>query len=189
MSVLISLTTKKHIHAEVAKWLMRHYEAYSIDIVISPNPLEHARNEQVSRFLNTHHDYLFIVDSDCVPAPNTINTLSRLNLPFVAAPHPAIKGNETGVMVLDRVSQNDYIQHTPFNKGLQVCDAVGCAGMMIHREIFEKLDKPYFKFVYDENGFLVKGEDFDFCDRIKELGYKVYVHCDLIQTHYVGVSI
>lgn len=189
MSVLISLTTKKYIHAEVTKWLMKQYEQYPIDIVQSFNPLEHARNEQVDRFLKTHYDRLFIVDSDCVPAPTTIKTLDQLNLPFVVAPHPSIKGVETGVMVLDRVGENEYVQHRPFNKGLQECDAVGCAGMMIHREVFEKLDKPYFRFIYDEDGKLVKGEDFDFCDRIKELGYKVYAHCDLIQTHYVEVAI
>ncbi len=189
MYVLISLTTRTSIHAEVVKWLLKQSNEHGIDILNIAEPLEHARNQQIERFVDSPYDRLFIVDSDCVPPDKAIESLLALDLPFVCVPHPSIKGSEVGVMVLDKVSENGYEQHRPFNKGLQECDAVGCAGMMIHRDVFKKIDKPYFKFVYDEQGYLLKGEDFYFCDKIKEAGIKVYAYCDMVQTHYIEVPV
>ena len=188
MSVLISLATKKSVHAEVVKWLLLQNAEYTIDIVNSPMPLEHVRNLQVKRFLSSDAEFLFLVDSDCVPKPNTLKQLLDFDLPFISAPHPTIKGNETGVMIMDKVDEG-YRQHRPFDKGLEECDAVGCAGMMIRRDVFEQVEKPYFKFIYDKEGQLVKGEDFYFCDKLKEAGIKIYAYCDIVQTHYVEVPI
>lgn len=189
MSVLISVATKKSLHAELVKWLLQQSSENQIDIVNSPMPLEHVRNLQVERFLSGPYEKLFLVDSDCVPHKNAVKVLDELDLPFVSAPHPTIKGSEVGVMVLDRVSENEYIQHRPFDRGLQECDAVGCGGMMIRRDVFQKVVKPYFKFIYDKEGRLVKGEDFYFCEKIKKAGFKVYAYCDMVQTHYVEVAI
>ena len=189
MGTLISLTTRKSIHADVVKWLIKQSNDHGIDIVNTPMPLEHARNLQVERFLSSPYEYLFIVDSDCVPQDNTVEKLMAYQFPFITAPHPTIKGNETGVMVLDSDGNGDYVQHIPFDKGLQECDAVGCAGMLFHRSVFERLDKPYFKFIFNDDGYLVKGEDFYICDKMKQAGIKIYADCNLIQTHNVGVSI
>lgn len=187
-TVLISLTTRKSIHARVVHWLLQQSNNNPIDIVDTTMPLEHARNLQVERFLQSQCDYLFIVDSDCVPKPDTIEVLLQLDLPFVSAPHPSVIGKEVGVMIVDRV-ENGYVQHIPFDKGLQKCDAVGCAGMFIHREVFDKLEKPYFKFVYNNDGQLIQGEDFYFCEKLQRAGIDVYAYCDMTQTHYVEVPV
>lgn len=191
MDILISITTRKSIHADVARWmLLQQTKGYVIDIVQTPMPLGHARNQQVLRFLDSSYKYMFILDSDCVPQDNTLEALSVLDLPFVTAPHPTQQNGEIGVMVLDKNPDGTgYIQHKPWDKGLQKCDAVGCAGMLIRRGVFEKLDQPYFKFVYDKQGLLMNGEDFDFCERIKKAGVEVYACCDMVQTHHVGVAI
>ena len=36
---------------------------------------------------------------------------------------------------------------------------------------------------YDVTGFLVRSEDFDFCDRAHALGYEIWADCDLEQVH------
>lgn len=191
MDILISLTTRKSIHADVTRWmLLQQTKGYVIDIVLTPMPLGHARNQQVLRFLDSPYSYIFILDSDCVPQDNTLEALRILDLPFVTAPHPTQQNGETGVMVLDKKPDGSgYVQHKPWDKGLQKCDAVGCAGMLIHRGVFAKIDQPYFKFIYDKQGLLVNGEDFDFCERIKKAGIKVYAYCDMVQSHYVEVVV
>lgn len=186
--VFISVATKKSIHAEVAKWLIAQDENCIIDIVNSPYPLEHVRNLQVNRFLESGAGFLLLVDSDCVPQPRTVELLKTLNLPFVSAPHPSIINDETGILVMDK-TKDGYVQHRPFDSGLQKCDAVGCAGMMIRKDVFSKIPKPYFKFVYNSEGQLIQGEDFYFCDKLKVAGIEVYAYCDLTQTHYVEVAI
>ena len=153
-------------------------------------PLGHARNQQVLRFLDSPYSYIFILDSDCVPQDNTLEALRALDLPFVTAPHPTQQNGETGVMVLDKKQDGaGYVQHKPWNKGLQKCDAVGCAGMLIHRDVFTAIGQPYFKFIYDKQGLLINGEDFDFCERIKKAGIKVYAYCYMVQTHHVEVGV
>ena len=61
--------------------------------------------------------------------------------------------------------------------------------MLIHRDVFSKIDQPYFKFVYDSQGLLKNGEDFDFCERIQKAGIKVYAYCDMVQTHFIEVAV
>lgn len=194
MKILISLTTKSHIHAETCKWLLaQDSEKCAIDILNTRSPLEHARNLQVKRFLDSPFDILFIVDSDCVPKKNTIDMILNFDLPILSIPHPAIKENdkgenELGLMVLDSDGKGNYVQNLPL-KDLQKCDAVGCSGLAIKREVFERLEKPYFKFVFDNNGYLSKSEDFYFCDKVKSTGYEIYAWCKEPQNHYVEVVI
>jgi len=195
VDILISITTRKSIHADVARWmLLQQKKGYVIDIVHTPKPLGHARNQQVLRFLDSPYSYIFILDSDCVPQDKTLEALRTLDLPFVAAPHPFLNPDPgvtgSSVIVMDKKPDGSgYIQHNPWDKGLQKCDAVGCAGMLIRRDVFAKIDQPYFKFVYDKQGLLINGEDFDFCDRIKKAGVEVYAYCDMIQTHHVEVAV
>jgi hypothetical protein len=146
-----------------------------------PRPLDHARNLQVKRFLDSDCTHLFTVDSDCVPPTNTIQKLEAFNLPIIASPHPTIIDNEIGLMVVDKVN-GGYRQHQPCT-GLQKCDAVGGSGLLIKREVFEKMKPPYFSFMYDEEGYLSQGEDFYFCQKAKANGYEIYAYCDLVQNH------
>lgn len=189
MRVLISVATKRNLHAELVKWLFYNdsIKDVGIDIINSPLPLEHVRNEQVNRFLNGYYDCLFIVDSDCVPPKDSIALIKAHDMPVFSIPHPTVIGREVGLMVMWHDGNGAYRQKLPL-EDLQECDAVGCSGLAIKREVFEKMDKPYFKFVY-EDGRLIKGEDFYFCGKAKDLGYGIYAYCKNPQTHYVEMPL
>lgn len=188
MKILISIATKRNIHAELVKWLLSLKEGEAaIDIVRCPEPLEHARNLQVKRFLDSPYDCLFIVDSDCVPPVDAIDLIQAFDMPILSIPHPTVIGREMGLMVMWSNGDGQYHQKLPLND-LQKCDAVGCSGLAIKREVFEKMNSPYFKFVY-EDGLLIKGEDFYFCDKAKDLGYGIYAYCKNPQTHYVEIPL
>lgn len=197
MNVLVSIATKKTLHAELVKWLLSIKEGEAgIDIVNSPYPLEHARNLQVKRFMESPYDCLFIVDSDCVPPRQSIDLIRHIDLPILSIPHPSVIFNpatneqETGLMVMWSDGKGGYDQRgrLPFDK-LQECDAVGCSGLAIKREVFEKVKDPYFRFVYSKDGFVTCGEDFDFCARAKATGYKIYAYTEEAQRHYVEVQL
>jgi len=162
--------------------------APNVEIIpaITSLPLEHARNEQVQRFLASKCTHLFLLDSDCVPQDRTIQKLLAYDMPIIAAPHPTRKGDEIGLMVLDRQGES-YVQHRPLT-GLQGPDVVvGCAGLLIRRDVLEALGP--FRCWYDERGKLVKSEDFDFCDKAHDAGYEVWAQCDLAQQHIVSMVI
>lgn len=190
--VCISIATKGEIRAETVEWLLRAFVQLApnveVQIVNDTRPLQHARCVQVDRFLASRCTDIFLLDADCVPQEDTIQRLLAYGLPFVAAPHPTIKGDEIGLTVLDRDGKGAYVQHRPLT-GLQGPDVVvGCAGMLIRREVFEGLGRPWFRCVYDQRG-IVKTEDFELCDRAHDVGIEVWADCDLAQRHIVEVGV
>ena len=189
--VCISIATKGTLRAETVGWLLRTFVRLApevdVHIVNDPRPLEHARNTQVGRFLVSTCTHLFLLDSDCIPQIGTIQRLLAHRLPIVAAPHPTRKGREVGLMVLDRIG-DVYVQHRPWT-GMQSVDAVGTAGMLIERSVFESFGPPWFHCLYSEAGLLTKSEDFWFCDRVRELDYTILADCSLAQSHMVTVRL
>jgi hypothetical protein len=164
------------------------------DLKPEAETLQHARNAQVWRFLETDCTHFFILDSDCRPQDGTIKKLTDYNLPIVSAPHPGAKpgpnGIEIALMVLDRTEEERvYRSHLPL-KGLVGPDVVvGCAGMMIQRQVFEKMKPPWFTFLYDERGLLKSGEDFQFCEKAHALGIPVWADCDWRQWHKMELMV
>lgn len=181
------------MHAATVEWLLRAFTQLAPDVVVhlvvDSRPLQHARCEQVRRFLVTDCTHLFLLDSDCVPQDRTVQKLLAREQLIVAAPHPAIKKNEVGVVVLDRDGSGSYVQHHPWTGWQGPNVVVGCAGMLIHRAVFDIVHSPWFQCVYDNQGFLIRTEDFDFCDRAHAAGLDIWADCDLVQRHLVEVPI
>ena len=160
-----------------------------MQIVHSPYPLEYVRNEQVRRFLASDCTHLFLLDSDCVPQDGTLQWLLAHDLPFVTAPHPTQIGNETGLMVMDRAPEGrGYVSHFPV-EGMQQATVVGCGGMLIRRDVLMEMVPPWFTFEMGEDGSLIQGEDFGFCERLQQSGVEIWADCDLVQRHWVTVPL
>lgn len=191
--VCISTPTKGQIHVAVSDWRLRAFARLAPNVVVQSvvthRPLCHARNEQVLRFLATDCTHIFLLDSDCVPQEQAIQKLLAYDLPIVSSPHPSIVKGELGLMVLDRNPDGEgYVQHRPMT-GLQRVDAVGGAGLLITRGVLEKIGSPWFMFLYDERGLLVKSGDFYFCEKAVRAGYEIWAQCDLAQVHLSEVPI
>ena len=191
LRVCISIPTKGNIRAETVEWLLRAFVELApnveVQIVNDPRPLQHVRNVQAQRFLASACTHLFLLDADCVPKPGTVQRLVAYGLPIVAAPHATMIDGELGVMAVDR-RNGHYVQHRPI-EGLQRVDAVGGSGLLIERRVLEEIGPPYFRFEYDGNGLLSKGEDFCFCEDATQLGYEIWADCELVQGHVKEVTI
>ena len=72
---------------------------------------------------------------------------------------------------------------------MQKADAVGCAGMLIRRDVLEKMEPPWFFMEYDSRGLLSLGEDFWFCRKMASYGYEVWADCELAQKHMKSVAL
>jgi len=195
--VAIATVTKGSIDAKTAAWRERTLAQMYPNAVglwtISGTTLQAARCLQVDTFMASDCTHIFLLDSDVIPQERTIEKLLAYDMPFIAAPHVAIKGDEVGVMVLDRDGKGAYKQHNPWRpgSGLQGPNVVvGCAGMLIRRDVFEKVGKPWFRCIYDEyTGALLKTEDFDFCDRMHDKGLEVWAMCDLVINHKISMVV
>jgi hypothetical protein len=199
VKVCISMITRGNMRAETSEWILRAYTQLSPDVevhyVIDGYSVDHMRNIQVKRFLESDCSLLFTIDSDCVPQNETIQKLLEFDLPIIASPSPAYIDGKVILGVGDKNVGADYKKREPVYRphkpltGLQKCDAVGGSGLLIKREVFETIEPPYFKFQYDDQGFSCLGEDLYFCEKAKAAGYDIYAYCDLIQTHIKEVDL
>jgi hypothetical protein len=74
--------------------------------------------------------------------------------------------------------------------GLQEVDGCGATGVLIKRHVLETMEPPWFKMQYKEDGCsLYLGEDYWFCTKAKEYGFKVWADFDLRQTHIKTVAL
>lgn len=182
--VLVSVITKGQVSAETCGWLVAFSATHpecAVDIVSTPLPLAHARNLAVHRFLGTDCTHFYTLDSDCVPAPGTIERLLAYDLPVVVSPHACLINGEKGVMACDRVADR-YVQHHPMT-GLQKVDAVGGSGVMLQRGVIEALGPPWYADEYDALGLLSLSEDFYLSRRLLATGYEIWADFNLTQWH------
>ena len=81
-----------------------------------------------------------------------------------------------------RKKDDKYVPILP--EVFQEVDIVGTGGILIKREVFEKLKYPYFETWYNktnaEEHFSV---DFDFCIKAKKAGFKIFVDPDALMGH------
>jgi GT2 family glycosyltransferase len=153
-------------------------------------PITHNRNKIVKEFLESDFDFLLMMDGDCPPddvekmiemadydkdiiGGLCFGYLKEMIIPF------AMKKNEQGTYDMADLG---------IRSGIQECDAIGSGNMMIARRVLENM--PFaFKNEYDTEGIKIKGLDFNFCERAKEMGYKVWANTDLLCSHYTTVDL
>jgi GT2 family glycosyltransferase len=50
----------------------------------------------------------------------------------------------------------------------------GC--LLVRMSVFDALAKPHFRFLFDESSGAIVGEDYNFCDRARAVGFRIW--CD-----------
>lgn len=126
--------------------------------------------------------HIFFVDDDMLFPPSALVQLLAHDLPIVgglyygrSAPHLPI--------AYRKVFDNQWVATTKFCPGLQEVDAIGAGCLLIKREVFEKLSRPWFEFS-DR-----MGEDMWFCERAREAGYPIVLDADVKARHLSIIDI
>jgi glycosyltransferase involved in cell wall biosynthesis len=137
-----------------------------------------ARNNAVARAQELGADYLLFLDSDMVFPRSTLLRLLAHGRDIVGAtylrrtPPFAILGARLAEAPLGNSPGLAEMQHLP----------TGC--LLIRMKVFEAMTRPYFRFRHDETTGDVIGEDYDFCDRARQLGYRIW--CDGALSFEIG---
>lgn len=156
-----------------------------------------ARNEMVDDFLATDCDVLWFLDSDVCP-PQYIFDLIKNHWDkweVAGAPYPIYMPTPgTGEMsilftVYKGVIQNEdqpgiYMAETP-QTGTDWVDALATGCLFIKRDVFSKLEKPYFEFKFDPKTRRIKeGEDLGFALKLHKQGIKFFTDYSMVCKHY-----
>lgn len=129
--------------------------------------------------------HLYFMDSDVVPPNETLHKLVRHNFPIVAGIY-SMKTDEQSWSF----KTGDKWRNRNDSLGDELIKATCVAGstLLVKREVFEKIERPWFKIVYkpidDEGRCYDEGEDEYFSRLAIEAGYDLVVDPTIICKHY-----
>lgn len=160
-------------------------------------PIDNARNWCVADFMkksNHEDDRLLFIDSDIIPQKGTVEKLLSHDKDIVGTLCLVIKVNDkTGVPtpVPMALRLNEKKEYKVFfdGKGLTEVDATGSGCVMIKRKVFQKLQGRFYQFLHDGIGNLEQVEDFGFCEKAKENGFKIFVDYSLLSGHKKEINL
>lgn len=181
MSLLIVTPVRKdcQVDARTAAWVIAQRRRHRFEWVFNANePVDAARNNLVEFCQRTFTgwDMLFWLDADVVPPTDALDRLLAAEKSIVAGCYKLfIDGHE-----MWSFKESDEWCHEPDPQGpRRPITQTGAGCLLVHREVFERLPWPWFKFVHqpmDDTGAILKtGEDCYFCDQARAAGYELYV--------------
>lgn len=197
LSVLISVPCFPFgdVTGGLADWLIKVLAGGWPGLILKYDRVEHkwpaVRNQQLKRYLELSDcDYLMLIDSDIIPHPQVLEMVKN-ELDFCSAVCFSFQFNEPFAVVMSKApkGKDGYVQNVPQGvPGVYERDAMGLACTVISRKLAETF-KGTFRDKFDSDGMLLRDADFDFCERIKQQGYKVHVDTRFICGHKKGLDL
>lgn len=142
-------------------------------------PVSLARNQVVKEFLKTDATHLFMMDDDVIPPRDALEKLLSDDKDIVSGVYPAHTKDRDG-----RPQPPELLairDGAPVHgEGLERVDYTGAGCLLGKREVFEAISPPWFKFVFTEDGSLMRvSEDVYFFNLARALGFGVWVDFDI----------
>lgn len=188
--VFIAIPTTGNIRTELAAFLLQLIgQNYEVTTGFTAGGgITHNRNHLVDTFLKTDFEWFLFIDSDTVPPVKVLDMTKNGKYVCSGIYHQFQHSNIVPVVYSDKnEAYGLYIDNKTKDDVVEV-DAVGAGCLLIHRKVFEKMERPYFKFLYDENGYLKLGEDFYFCRQAKKAGFKIWVDRRICSRHFKTID-
>jgi hypothetical protein len=157
----------------------------SIYPTVCVQPVDNARNKIVEEFLKSDCSHLFFIDSDTIPPLNALRRLLAHDKPIISAITPIVEIDEKGDPWRKWNAVDEKDQHMKPNTGTRMAKGVGASCVMIKREVFEQLEKPWYRFVYKDDTGKDKmvSEDIYFTINCLSKGIKTYADTSIICQH------
>ena len=129
--------------------------------------------------------HILNIDSDVVPPPGTLQKLLDHDLPIVAGMYPTVVGEKK---TWSFKTDGGWCERTHVFADLNTLmrvNAIGGSTVLIKREVFERLEQPWFRATYNiTNGDYTEKEDEYFSRKAQEAGYELYVDPSIVCKHF-----
>lgn len=151
------------------------------------------RNYIAAKACQHRSDYLLMIDDDMTFAPDTLDKLVADDKDIVGVAYHSRGGSANGeIMAIAEIEAKKYInldteEDEKYKKTFE-CYATGTGIILIKCEVFHKVKRPWFEFTYKETGQCENGEDWNFCFKAKDSGYKIYTN-PTIKVGHIGERI
>lgn len=212
--IAILLPNMGQIHATLHDWLRITAEQIEVEEMKTycVSPLEKAFNTLHAQFLESDCTHAFILNADEMPPVGAIQKLLEHDKDMVSCVAPKWDDKVGPLPVAARFDeQHDYFTYLG-GPGLLRVDRCGFSGILIKREVMEKIPVGTFEYTetakcecdwvdhmamgkYEvcpecgtplvENGTYFISPEFKFEDVARELGFEIWVDFDLQMHHFV----
>jgi len=178
----------------VVGWFMSGKYRVAYHPVIGKIPHDAARNQLVADFLDDGtFDYMLFLDANTVASYDTLEKLLATDKDMVSATAQTFKvtsnNNKHIVPTSFRYNEEKGGYSYNFGIGIEEVDITHMACTLVKREVLEDISPPWFSFEFaNKEGTLIVGEEFTFCRRVKEAGYKIFNRYDILSHHFVTVD-
>ena len=157
-------------------------------------PFDHARNNGCQKLLEMGWDWLFFLDDDVIPPPDTIHRLVSHRLPIISGVYYRRSPPLVPVMLKETNRGSEWYSEIPTH-GLMEVDYVGAGCLLIHRDVLTKLpplspSNHWFEWRVDRPDLPEPermSEDFTFCRHARNHGFKIMVDT-AIRCRHAGQS-
>lgn len=196
--VLIGLPTMGNIHIllsiTIMSWITEAHSDSRVNLSVYPTmsvvPVDRARVQIVDEFMKSDCTHLLFIDSDTIPPQTALYDLLKHDKPVVSALTPIIEHNDHTKQWYKKWNcVNGKDEHVKPNQGLVPIKGAGSSCILIRRDVFEKIEKPYYSFLYkDDNGKDVEvSEDIHFIIKCLQKGIECFADTDIICKHSKSV--
>ncbi len=136
------------------------------------------RNNGVKIARDAKCDFVLFLDSDMTFPHDTLLRLLVRDLDIVGATY------SRRTPPLSPLGEIMPVQPVDAPPGLVEMQRVPTGCLLIRMSVFDTLKPPYFRFRIDEEAGQIVGEDYDFSDRVRAKGFRIW--CDPILSKAVG---
>lgn len=150
---------------------------YSVDI---------ARNWCVLHAIENQYDYIMWVDSDNVIPRDAVKKLISSGKDIISGVYARKIIGSKDIVLLNRDKTEDrytFLTTEVVNTGIIEVDAAGFGCILTKVDVFRKLFDITGRSWFKTNQEIGVGEDIYFCEKVKELGYKVHVDTSVLCGH------
>lgn len=172
--VAIAVPCGTMVHADFAVSLsamMHSLGEMPMSIVVGKSSIvADARNMGLDFAQKLNAEYILFIDSDMTFPRDALLKLLIRNVDIIGATY----SRRTAPFHFLGDILPDQPDDAP--KGLLEMQRIPTGFLLVKATVFEQLKRPYFRFRVDEENGVNIGEDYDFSDRVRALGFRIW--CD-----------
>lgn len=203
--ILIAVPTLGTIHVLLHEFLMNVTGDADTEVVtwcVFPAHIPHssARNFISHKFLTeTDCTHVLMLDSDVVPPPHVLS-MAQHDKPITFGLYQIFNGHDivplAAVQGYDDAGAKTHpkpIKLSGSQEQLEQVDFVGGGCLMIRRDVLERFrDEKILPFMFRHDpvtGDMAMGEDYDFCEKARDLGFTIHIDRNVVCDHHKSVSL